>query len=109
MLYPYLTDEEMSLVFERNMLDDSSLEEDFLGLILPERLKPFECVGTRLEINFALQEALRNKKDYPYLLRLYKEKYNVKEIDKNELINYWNKENSIPEEYLLLFGDVNER
>ena len=109
MLYPYLTDEEMSLVFDRNMLDDESLEEDFLGLILPDRLKPFECVGTRLEINFALQEALRNKSDYPYLLRLYKEKYNVNEIDKNELINYWNKENSIPEEYLLLFGDVNER
>ena len=109
MLYPYLTDEEMSLVFDRNMLDDESLEEEFLGLILPERLKPFECVGTRLEINFALQEALRNKSDYPYLLRLYKEKFNINEIDKNELINYWNKENSIPEKYLLLFGDVNER
>lgn len=109
MLYPYLSDEEMSLVFDRNMLDDESLEEEFLGLILPERLKPFECVGTRLEINFALQEALRNKKDYPYLLRLYKEKYNTNMIDKNELINYWNKENSIPKEYLLLFGDVNER
>ena len=108
MLYPYLTNEEMSLVFDRDILDDKSMEETFLDLILKERLKPFECVGTRLEINFALQEALRNKNNYPYLLQLYKDKYNVKEIEKEELINYWNKENSIPEEYLLLVGDKNE-
>lgn len=109
MLYPYLDDEEMKLVFENDMLNDKTLEDVFLDLILPDRLKPFECVGTRLEINFALQEALRNKKEYPYLLKLYKDKYSINNISKEIVENYWNSDNSIPEEYLLLFGDKNER
>jgi len=109
MLYPYLDDEEMKLVFENDMLNDKTLEDVFLDLILPDRLKPFECVGTRLEINFALQEALRNKKEYPYLLQLYKDKYSINNISKEIVENYWNSDNSIPEEYLLLFGDKNER
>ena len=105
MLYPYLSDEELSLIFDNPMLDDKSMEKDFLDLILPDRLKPFECVGTRLEINYSLQEALRLKSNYPYLLQLYKDKYNMNEINGDVLIHYWNKDNSIPEEYLELFGD----
>jgi hypothetical protein len=66
-------------------------------------------VGTRLEINYALQEALRNKKEYPYLLQLYKDKYSINNIPKEIVENYWNSDNSIPEKYLLLFGDKNER
>ena len=109
MLYPYLTDEEMKLVFDNDMLDDPSLEDTFLDLILPSRLKPFECVGTRLEINYALQMALKNKDKYPYLLKLYKEKYFENEINKDLVENFWNNENSIPKEYLVLFGDKYER
>lgn len=108
MLYPYLTEKELDKVFDHNLLDDIHLEKEFLGLILPDMLKPFECVGTRLEINFALQEALRNKKSHPYLLKLYKEKYMTYEIDKKEVERFWNSENNIPEEYRNLFGDINE-
>ena len=90
MLYPYLSDEEIKLVFEKDMLNDSSLESVFL------------------EVNFALQEALRNKNTYPYLLQLYKDKYCGMMIDKNIVVKYWNSENSIPEEYLKKFGDHNE-
>lgn len=110
MLYPYLTNEEINKVFNHNLLDDESLEEDFLGLILEDRLKPFECVGTRIEINFALQEALRNKSDRPYLLKLYEDKYMVNTIDKDKVNKYWNSENNIPEEYKnKIFGDIDER
>ena len=109
MLYPYLEEDEILKVFDHNLLDDSSLEEDFLGLVLEERLKPFECVGTRLEINFSLQQALKNKKDRPYLLKLYEDKYMVPNIDIDKVKNYWNIENNIPDEYKSLFGDKNER
>lgn len=109
MLYPYLTEYEMKLVFDHDMLNDKSLEEVFLDLVVASRLKPFECVGTRLEINYSLQEALRNKKKYPYLLLLYKNQYKIDDIDKTIIENYWNDDNSIPEEYLDLFGDKNER
>ena len=109
MLYPYLTEEELRLVFDKDMLDDKTLEEEFLDLVVSSRLKPFECVGTRLEINYSLQEALRRKDSYPYLLQLYKDNYMISDIDKNVVENYWNKDNSIPEEYLKLFGDKNEK
>ncbi len=109
MLYPYLTEEELRLVFDKDMLDDKTLEEEFLDLVVSSRLKPFECVGTRLEINYSLQEALRRKNSYPYLLQLYKDNYMISDIDKNVVENYWNKDNSIPEEYLKLFGDKNEK
>jgi hypothetical protein len=109
MLYPYLTDEELNKIFDHNLLDDSTLEDNFLGLVLEDRLKPFECVGTRLEINYALQEALRRKGNNPYLLKLYKDRYMVNEIDSKKIKEYWNSENFIPEEYLKILGEVNEK
>ncbi len=108
MLYPYLTKEELSKVFDHDLLDDKDLEEDFIGLIDESKLKPFECVGTRLEINYALQKSL-NKEDLPYLLRLYKDKYMNNPIDSDMVKKYFNKDNNIPEEYMYLFGDKYER
>lgn len=109
MLYPYLTDEELNKIFDHNLLDDSTLEDNFLGLVLEDRLKPFECVGTRLEINYALQEAIRRKGDNAYLLKLYKDRYMGNEIGSKKIKEYWNSENFIPEEYLKILGEVNEK
>lgn len=109
MLYPYLTEEELNKIFNHNLLDDKSLEKDFLGLILEDRLKPFECVGTRLEINYALQLALKNKKELPYLLKLYKDKYMNNNISSKEINDYWNNNNFIPKEYLKILGVTNEK
>ena len=109
MLYPYLTEEELNSIFDHNLLDDASLEEYFLGLVLEDRLKPFECVGTRLEINYALQEALRTKKDLPYLLKLYRDNYMKDVISDEEVNEYWNSENFIPEEYLKILGVADEK
>ena len=108
MLYPYLTKEELSKVFDHDLLDDKDLEEDFIGLIDDSKLKPFECVGTRLEINYALQKSLA-KEELPYLLRLYKESYMKNPIDSDMVKKYFNKDNNIPEEYMYLFGDKYER
>mgnify|MGYP006944886756 CR=1 FL=1 len=46
-------------IFGANLLEDTSLQETFDKLTgaLPE--KPFECVGSREEINFALCETVR--------------------------------------------------
>lgn len=110
MLYPYLSEEELSQVFEHNLLDDKSLLEEFLGLILEDKLKPFECVGTKLEVNFSLQEALRRKKEnLPYLLDLYQKKYYQEEIDKKQIVSYFNREHFIPSKYLKILENANER
>ena len=43
------------------------------------------------------------------VLRLYKEKYMSNKILDKEINEYWNNENFIPEKYLRIFGDENER
>lgn len=110
MLYPYLNEEELSQVFDHNLLDDKSLLEEFLGLILEDKLKPFECVGTKLEVNFSVQEALRRKREnLPYLLDLYQKKYYQEEIDKKQVVSYFNREHFIPSKYLKILENANER
>lgn len=109
MLYPYLTKEELMLVFDHDLLDDSTLEEDFLGLVDDEKMKPFECVGTKEEINYSLQKAIeKNNSNLSYLLNLYNQKYNQK-LSTEVVENYFNHEHFIPNEYLTLIGDSNER
>lgn len=109
MLYPHLSDNELLEVFSHDLLDDKTLEDDFIGLIDDDKLKPFECVGTKLEINYSLQKALLKKKDnLPYLLTLYKNKYSY-EVDEKSVEDYFNNENFIPTEYLKLVEEKDER
>lgn len=109
MLYPYLTKEELMQVFDHDLLDDSNLEKDFLGLISDDFIKPFECVGTKSEINYSLQKALELKKDrVPHLLKIYHEKYYFKILDKT-IEGYFNHEHFIPNEYLTLLEESNEK
>lgn len=108
MLYPYLTKEELSLVFDHDLLDDPTLEEVFLDLVVEGRVKPFECVGTKNEINYSLSKGLDKYMNPPYLLKLYKEKYYSK-VNYDEIENYFNKVNSIPDEYINLLGEAYDR
>lgn len=109
MLYPHLSDRELLEIFDHDLLDDQTLEDDFIGLIADNKLKPFECVGTKLEINYSLQKALIKKKDnLPYLLTVYRDKYN-QAVDARLVEDYFNDENFIPTEYLKLVEEKDER
>ncbi|MBR5636499.1 MAG: hypothetical protein IKW81_06170 [Pseudobutyrivibrio sp.] len=57
-LSPFLTLEELDAIFGKRLFEDETLLEDFDKLcgILPE--KPFECVGSRDEVNAAITEAI---------------------------------------------------
>ena len=75
-LSPFLSIEELDNIFGKRLFEDDSLQEDFDKLcgILPE--KPFECVGSRDEVNASLSEAIRiyesNGAPLPALLSHYK-------------------------------------
>lgn len=108
MLYPYLTKEELNKVFDHDLLNDITLEEDFIGLVSENQNKPFECVGTKSEINYSLQKAIEKDGDnLPYLLNLYYQKYYQK-ISSNLIEKYFNGEHFVPSEYLKILGDSNE-
>lgn len=101
MLYPFLTEEELNQIFDHQLLDDASLEEVFISLIVDDLNKPFECVGAKDEINYALKKALQVPRDsIPYLLDLYQKKYYTFSDDQDQIENYFNVENFIPKEYL---------
>ncbi|MCR5416036.1 MAG: hypothetical protein K6E79_04495 [Pseudobutyrivibrio sp.] len=76
-LSPYLTLEELDNIFKKRLFEDETLMEDFDKLcgVVPE--KPFECVGSRDEVNASLTEAIRiyeeNGIELPVLLAHYKE------------------------------------
>lgn len=108
MLYPFVDETKLKAIFHQNMLDDMSLKDLFMGLVADEVDKPFECVGSKEEINYVLSLALRQKDDVPLLLKYYKDNlYNPNASYNVE--NYFNQNHYVPDIYLKLLEDSNER
>lgn len=109
-LSPFMTDTELSEIFGSNLLDKQNLLDTFKKLvgILPE--KPFECVGSREEINFALKNAVKmyDGKDLPYLLKYYTdtELYKKYKDIENPFDSYYDKNNLLPEKFEKLLKDA---
>lgn len=84
------------------MFENKEMLNTFIELCGYGKNKPFECVGTYEEINFAISKTIVNlekgNKELPYLLSYYKEHYGVKEIN-NELIKQYNEYNNVPKEF----------
>ena len=76
-LSPFLSLEEMDAIFGKRLFEDETLMEDFDKLcgILPE--KPFECVGSRDEVNASIVESIckyeSEGRELPVLFRHYKD------------------------------------
>jgi hypothetical protein len=73
-LSPFLRPEILSGIFGKNLLDDSSLEHTFRQLAGHEEYKPFECIGTVDEVNYAITKAFDfyPAERLPYLLKVYR-------------------------------------
>ena len=107
-LSPFLSFEELEAIFGRNMGDDENLIPTFNQLIGHESdEKPFECVGSRDEVNFAICEAIRKNETLPRLFEYYKTTplYNEYFTKENPYPKFYDKANLIPKGYL----DILER
>jgi len=104
-LSPFVEPEELVTIFGKDLLGDPGLTDIFYGLsgILPD--KPFECVGTRQEVAYALWLTADKYKAQnialPYLLRLYTEKFEdaKPEPGSDGLLTYYNEDNFLPCEF----------
>ena len=103
MLLAFIDTEETKKIFKTDMLDNTELKDIFNGLVYPDYDKPFECVGTKEEINLSLDmvvdKYIEKGVKLPKLLETYtynKEKLNDKI---KEMTERWNAENNLPEEY----------
>lgn len=104
-LSPFLKLEEISEIFGKNLLDDKEMEGYFLQLVGLTDEKPFECVGSRNEINTAVTAAIRQleteNKRLPYLFEVYKKTglFDKYKNAGNIYENYFDEENLLPEKF----------
>ncbi|MBR6613478.1 MAG: hypothetical protein IKK84_01775 [Clostridia bacterium] len=103
MLAAFLDKKDMDKIFSSNMLNNKELKDIFNGLVYPDYDKPFECVGTKEEINLSLAMVIAKHKEQgkalPTLLKDYDaSNENLAENIKTAIYS-WNEENNLPEEF----------
>ncbi len=103
MLKAFLSEGDMNRIFKSDMLDNEALRDTFNGLVYPDYDKPFECVGTKDEINLSLNMIVdrlnKQEKERPILLKDFKPDIKNLDIEITEAIKYWNTDNNLTEEF----------
>ncbi len=102
-LSPFLAGDEVQAIFGTNMLEDASMAFTLDQLVGVEEEKPFECVGSRDEINTALVMTIdrleAEGKALPLLLEHYKQSgmYERSKAAGDRYSAYYDHENLVPE------------
>jgi hypothetical protein len=97
-LSPFLYKEKLVNIFGENLFENKNLLQTFIDLTWNSENKPFECVGTYDEVNYAIALVIKKLNwNLPYLLQYYVDHFKVKDYD---LLNYFNKENNLDPEFL---------
>lgn len=109
MLYPFVSVGQIKQIFGHDPLDDPSLFDTFVSLYNPDTTKPFDCVGTRDEINYSLTLALIRLHrtltpdfHFPVLLKFYEEKVYDPSRDYSQVEHFFNPKHHIPPQFLAL-------
>ncbi len=103
-LSPFLKPQEVRDIFGRNMLDDWDMKETLDQLIGIEEEKPFECVGSRDEINTAIVLTIKGLEEageaLPCLLSYYKttDLYQTFRTRGDQYSNYYDGNNLVPDD-----------
>ena len=108
MFYSFIGIDELDKMFNNRMLDSSKYKDVFDSLIRDDLDKPFECVGEKEEINYALSLSVEKGGSMPLLLEYYKNNY-YKPSSEYNIDNYYNDDNLIPNEYKRLLEVNYER
>ena len=100
-LSPYLYKESIVNIFGIDLFEKEELLETFIQLTGNGVTKPFDCVGTFEEVNFALSKTINNlekkNEELPYLLRYYKDNYKLVDTN-NDITTRYNNCNNLNEE-----------
>lgn len=107
-LSPFLYKDELVNIFNEDLFDKKELLKTFIELTGYGDVKPFECVGTYDEVNYALINVINKTENLPFLLKYYKDNFEMK----NDSINFekrWNNENNLDFEFVnLLKGELDK-
>lgn len=96
-LSPFLYKEKLVKIFGEDLFEREDLLKTFVELCGYGETKPFECVGTYNEIRYAVTKTIENVNGkLPFLLKFYNE--NFEKVNSN-LLEYYNENNNLPEEF----------
>ncbi|MDR0979442.1 MAG: hypothetical protein LBL91_05965 [Lachnospiraceae bacterium] len=112
-LSPFLYKENLVDIFGEDLFEKQELLKTFIELCGYGETKPFECVGTFEEVNFAVSTTIvrleKAGNQLPYLLKYYKENYNLADLN-IDLLSQYNENNNLDAEFEdLLKGQLNAR
>lgn len=112
-LSPFLYKDKLVKIFGEDLFERKDLLKTFIELTGNGDNKPFECVGTYEEVNFAISKTILNiengliddnaeeyeviKEELPYLLKYYKDNYQLTSLKYN-LTKLYNPENNLNEQ-----------
>ena len=92
---PFLSEAELIDIFGEKLLDKESLDKDFRELMGIEENKPFECVGTRREVQTAMKH-FRANGGKSLLTDRYGDFIDSSPASLDELLSEWNDEHNVP-------------
>lgn len=100
-LSPFLYKEKLVNIFGVDMFEKENLLQIFLELTGNGETKPFECVGTYEEVNYAISKTIQNVESegrkLPYLLEYYKNNYELSDMTE-DITKRYNEENNLNDE-----------
>jgi len=105
LLYPFITSTEVEEIFSGNVYTNEDLFPLLESLVDKNKVKPFECVGTREEILAGLFLSVQKHDgfDLPPLLKMAQDKILSKYsdmLDKSDiLLKSWDESNNLPKNY----------
>lgn len=104
-LSPFLYKEKLVEIFKSDLYEKEDLLNTFIELCGYGKTKPFECVGTYEEVNFAISKTIQTLMDnnvkLPYLLEYYKQNYKLADTSV-DITKRYNEENNLPKEFNII-------
>lgn len=110
-LSPFLSHERVCEIFGTDMMEDETMEIIMRQLIGEVEEKPFECVGSRDEVNTAICMTIakmeEQKRPLPKLLQVYKTTvmYSIYAQKENTFFSSYEEENLLPEKFAELIKE----
>lgn len=105
-LSPFISKKDLINIFGEDLLNKQNLKGTMEMLSGLQKNKPFECVGSRDEVNTAICETIKkyenSKEELPALLKYYKttKKYEEYKNKENAYNVFYNKDNNVPKHYM---------
>lgn len=100
-LSPFLYKTKLVNIFGEDLFEKESLLETFIELTGNGKTKPFDCVGTYEEVNYAISKTIENLEksnaDLPILLKYYKNNFGLVDMSE-DITKRFNEENNLTEE-----------